>query len=365
MIVCRQCRNVIREIGKGLNGQEDTHVLLENTARSLAKEFELKGCHFRLLSRDQLVLESAASFGLSEAFLNKGPVDAERSVSEALDGKVVGVMDCANDPRIQYPREFIAEGIASMLTIPLETRGQVIGVLRLYTGEPREFSDDEVEFFKVAALFCTSAIIHSMFHGILNQVTAASRNNLELQKVLDSMVHVVCEELRVRGSLIELVDARTGRLEPRAYDGLGTAFVDEVGSLYAPEVIKQVLGGECVQIHDGRADDRVKKPQLVERENASSVLLVPLISRGRGTGILSLYTHLPYLFSDDELELMMAIGDQCSLAIDNAKMYSALKNRYDSLVDDFQLWFEHTQVRPQSSTAGPPSGGEGHHGSAS
>jgi GAF domain-containing protein len=324
----------------------DTQVLLENTARSLVEEFKVKGCHFRLLSRDQLVLESAASYGLSEEFLNKGPIDAERSVSEALKGNVVGVLDCATDSRIQYPKEHAEEGITSMLTVPLETRGQVIGVMRLYSAERREFSDDEIEFFKVAALFCTSAIIHSMFHSILGQVTEATRNSLDLAKVLDSIVSVVCEELRARGTLIELVDQPAGRLEPRASYGLSREFVDTSGSIFDPSVIKQVLGGECVQIHEAAIDDRVREQQLIAREGAASVLLVPLTSRGRGVGVISLYTHQPYRFAVDELQLMTAIGDQCSLAIDNAKMYSALKHRYESLVDDFQLWFEHTQARP-------------------
>jgi len=346
MIVCRQCRNVIREIGAGLNGQVETEVLLGNAAHSIVREFELKGCHFRLISRDQQILDSAASSGLSEAFLNKGPVDAERSVSEALEGRVVQVFDCANDERIQYRAEFVAEGISSMLTIPLETRGQVVGVMRLYSAEPREFSDDEVEFFKVAALFCTSAIVHSMFHGILGHVTESIRSSLELPKVLDTIARVVCEDLRSKGCLIQLLDTKTKALEPRAWFGLGRDFVDQSAGLFASEVCGELLSGKCVQIHEGRTDECVKKPELIRGIGASSILLVPLMSRGQGMGMLSLYTHHPYRFSDEEMQLMLAIGDQCSLAIDNAKLFSALKSRYENLVDDFQLWFEHTQSHP-------------------
>ena len=35
-----------------------------------------------------------------------------------------------------------------------------------------------------------------------------------------------------------------------------------------------------------------------------------------------------------------------SLAIDNAMMFAALKRRYETLVDDFHLWFEHSQSYP-------------------
>jgi GAF domain-containing protein len=74
---------------------------------------------------------------------------------------------------------------------------------------------------------------------------------------------------------------------------------------------------------------------------------VPLETRGKPIGILSLFTNNPYAFSEDEKQLMMSIGEQCALAIDNAMMFEALKRRYETLVDDFHLWFEHSQSYPQ------------------
>ena len=364
MIECRKCRNVIRQIGDGLNSRVDVKTLLDESARALVQEFDLKGCHFRLLSRDQLTLDSVASFGLSEGFINKGPVDAERSVSQALEGEVVAVFDCESDPRIQYPNDFAREGICSMLTVPLETRGQVIGVLRLYCGEPREFPDDEVEFFKVAALFCTSAIVNSMFHGILTHVAESIRSSLDLSTVLDTIARVVCEDLRTKGCMIKLFDPVAKKLEPRAWFGLGRGFIDQSADLFTHEACEELMSGNCVQIRDGRSDERVAKPELVAREGASSILLVPLMSRGRGMGMLSLFTHHPYRFSEDEMQLMLAIGDQCSLAIDNAKLFGALKQRYEMLVDDFQLWFEHTQSYPRRSSADTSETPEANHGAA-
>jgi GAF domain-containing protein len=164
--------------------------------------------------------------------------------------------------------------------------------------------------------------------------------------------------------MIQLVDRRSNKLEPRADFGLGSEFVGQSSDLFDHELCEQLLGGTCVQIHEGRTDPCVKKPELVAREGASSILLVPLMSRGQGMGMLSLYTHHPYRFSDDEMQLMLAIGDQCSLAIDNAKLFSALKRRYDNLRDDFQLWFEHTQSYPSKTSDGRPPAGEGRHGSA-
>ena len=118
---------------------------------------------------------------------------------KALEGEMVMVKDCSADERIQYPEEFAREGIVSMLTIPLETRGQVIGVMRLATSEAREFNEDETDFFRVAALFCTSAIIHSLFHEILEAVNEAISGSPDLDSVLEAIVEVVTDKLRAKG----------------------------------------------------------------------------------------------------------------------------------------------------------------------
>jgi GAF domain-containing protein len=351
MVKCRQCRNVFRVIGDALNIRLDTRVLLEMAARSLIEEFDLKACHFRLLSRDQQTLDHVAASGLSQRFLDKGPVDAERSVAEALEGRVVMVLDCSSDPRVQYPDAFTAEGIASMLTIPLDARGQVIGVMRLFSETEREFTEDEVEFFKVAALFCTSAIIDSMFHRILGRVTESIQSSLDLPVVLDNIVQVVSDDLRTKGCAISLVDRKTSVLETRSSNGLSEGFVERFADVVSKETREEVIAGSTVAILDGREDRRILDGAVVEREGISSILLVPLMSRCQIIGVLSIFTHKPYLFSTDEKQLMVSIGEQCALAIDNAMMFDALKRRYETLVDDFQLWFEHSQAYPQRGSA--------------
>jgi GAF domain-containing protein len=269
-------------------------------------------------------------------------------VVESLEGRTVMITDCTSDPRIQYPDAFAAEGISSLLSVPLKTRGQVIGMMRLYSAEPREFRKDEIDFFEVVAVFCASAVIHAMFHQILAHITEAGRSSIELPEVLDRFVRIVSEDLRAKGCVIQLYDAKTSKLEPRASYGLRRVFIECVPELVSESTITAVLAGECTAILDGAHDDRVTRQNDVARERIGSVLLVPLTSQSRPIGVLSLFTHHPYRFSEDEKQLMLAIGDQCSLVICNAQMFAALKNRYDTMVDDFQLWFDHVHAHPRS-----------------
>lgn len=335
---CRECLKVFETISRAFNEPIDTVELLERVAEVVTRQFGLKGCHIRLVSRDKRVLEHIASYGLSDRYLAKGPVDTDRSVTEALDDKLVLVDDCASDPRMQYPEATLEEGIVSMLTVPLSTRGQVIGVMRLSSTETMSFAEQELEILEVVASFCTSAIIHSMFADILEHLTEAIRTSLDLDSILDSAVQVVTEDLRAKGCTIQLLDARD-KLLFRASYGLSEEYLREAAE-HPGEAAVQALQGECIPILHAGADARVPSRGLVAREGIGSMLFVPLTVQKQTIGVLGLYTHHPYQFSEDELFFLKSIGDQCALAIRNAQMYATIKSRYEDLTEEFQMWFE-------------------------
>jgi signal transduction protein with GAF and PtsI domain len=316
---------IFERVGDAFNSSVGAEEKLEQVARAIVEQLDLRACHFRVLSRDQRTLDHFASYGLSDRFLAKGSVDAEKSVGEALQGVTVMVEDCRDDPRIQYPEEHAEEGIVSLLTVPLRTRGQVIGVMRLSTKERRVFSEQEMTMIETLASFSTSAIAHSMFLDILGSVNTAVRSSIDLNHVLDSIVRVVCESLRAKGCTIRLLDRR-GDLDMRASFGLSLQYLETAS--------------------DARNDPRIRHREEVAREKISSALFVPLRSRDKAIGVLSLYTHNPYRFSEDEVQLMITIGEQCALAIQNAQMYHAVKRKYEDVVDEFHQWFEHYQTYP-------------------
>jgi len=88
---------------------------------------------------------------LSEEYIHKGPVDADKSLAKALEGSPHFVLDASTDPGIQYPEEARREGLVSVLSLPLNGKTKVIGTLRLYTGEKRSFTQDEIDFLSALA----------------------------------------------------------------------------------------------------------------------------------------------------------------------------------------------------------------------
>ncbi len=91
-------------------------------------------------------LKVAASHGLSDEYLNKGPLSALHSIAKSLDDGPVAIADITRDPRLQYPEEAAKEGIASILSVPIQVNQKNLGALRVYTAEPWEFTIDDVNF---------------------------------------------------------------------------------------------------------------------------------------------------------------------------------------------------------------------------
>jgi len=138
----RLFRNICKAINSSLNIAEVLKLITENVTSAL----NVKACAIFLWHKKRKILEVSATHGLSESYLKKGPLDADKSIAETLEGKSVLVSNIQKDPRVQYPDEAKKEGIASILSVPISVKDQIIGVLRIYTSEQRNFSEDESEF---------------------------------------------------------------------------------------------------------------------------------------------------------------------------------------------------------------------------
>jgi signal transduction protein with GAF and PtsI domain len=116
------------------------------TVEGIKTALNIKGCALFLLNQATNELKVAASYGLSDEYLNKGPLSALHSIAKSIADGPVAISDVTNDPRLQYPDEAQNEGIASILSVPVQVNQKTMGALRVYTSEPWEFTLDDVNF---------------------------------------------------------------------------------------------------------------------------------------------------------------------------------------------------------------------------
>ncbi len=129
-----------------ISHSKDPEEVVLMAVESITRALKVKGCAVFLLNRKTGELELAADFGLSDEYLNKGPLSAMKSIADSLEEGPVAIYDVSDDPRIQYPEAAQKEGIASILSVPIMAGGRSIGVLRVYTDTPWEFTLEDVNF---------------------------------------------------------------------------------------------------------------------------------------------------------------------------------------------------------------------------
>jgi len=152
-----------------LNSARDPRALLHSIVESVAKAIGAKACSLMLLTTERDVLLHTVAYGLSDWYLRKGPVTVGKIISDVLEGKPVAVLDATTDERVLYREQAKREGIASMLSVPMRLRGQVIGVLRVYTAKPFRFSRDDIHFIETVANLGAVALENLRAYDILQK----------------------------------------------------------------------------------------------------------------------------------------------------------------------------------------------------
>ena len=138
---------------------------------SVARVLEAKGCALFLFNPKADKLELAASYGLSDDYLNKGPISSIRSIALSLQNGPVAISDVAEDPRIQYPEEAKKEGICSILSVPIIMQRDPIGALRVYTATPWEATLEDVNFVQAMAQLAGMALeMCRLYKGLKDRI---------------------------------------------------------------------------------------------------------------------------------------------------------------------------------------------------
>ena len=139
-------------ITKAISMIRDPEEITLITVEGVTHALNVKGCTLFLFSPKSKELKLAGSYGLSNDYLDKGPISALHSIASSLqDAQPVAIFDVTDDPRLQYPEAAQKEGIASILAVPIIIGDRLIGSMRVYTAESWEFTLNDVNFVQAVA----------------------------------------------------------------------------------------------------------------------------------------------------------------------------------------------------------------------
>ena len=286
--------------------------------------------------------------GLSANYLHANPLKVKGVVQTLLKKGYLSFRDATADPRLENHEAKKAEGIASILTVPVMVEGRTIGVLSLYTATPREFSPDEIDFLCALAEQGGMAIEKARLldriqknASLLLELTSSMNSSLDIKHILNNMTAEVSDALGMKGADIRLLDQRKKEVTLVSCYGLSEKFSHD-SRMDRSDFFRSVLHGETVVIENVGAADACPFKEHLKQEKIGAMIIVPVRSRSEVIGTMCLYSDTPRQFLPDETAMIQALGNQGGLAIQNASLYLKVQEDKKNLESDIwshRSWF--------------------------
>jgi len=134
-----------KSISHAISTYEDLNTLIRHFAEGVCRTFKIKGCSILLYDEREKQLFVASSYGISDTYLNKGPIMVDDQHSVITVGEPVYIADMQSDFRVQYPKAAELEDLKCMMSIPIKCRNAVTGVLRMYHSDSLELHEEDMD----------------------------------------------------------------------------------------------------------------------------------------------------------------------------------------------------------------------------
>lgn len=162
----------IRRIAQQVNSSLELKTVLAALVTEAALALEVRAAALRLLGPGRATLHLVATYGLSKAYLDKGPVKLAHSPvdQQVLSTAAPAVIDDLSAAAgWQYQEAAQREQLRSVLIVPLSVFDTQVGVLRLYSRQVRQFSPEETGFAVAVAELGAVAIENAKLHAAVEQ----------------------------------------------------------------------------------------------------------------------------------------------------------------------------------------------------
>jgi GAF domain-containing protein len=326
--------------------------LVENAARLCGAE---AGSIFRF---EGGAFHAAADYGTSRTItdvLARFTMPASRGSvvgRAALERRTVHVPDVLADPEYERTELQMQLGSRTVLAVPMQREGTLLGVFGLWKTYVQPFTDKQVE---LVTTFADQAVIAIENVRLFKELEARNRDlseALDRQTATADMLRIIAQsptELQpvldaIAASAVRLCEASDAvieRLEGDRFYNAAHAGAQMKGLVGLPlPLTRRFPGGRAVldrqrvildDIHLVAEREYPDTLELLKLNTIHSVAEIPLLSEGKPLGSLAVLRAEVRPFTDAEVSLLETFADQAVIAIENVRLFTELEARNSEL----------------------------------
>jgi signal transduction histidine kinase len=256
----------------------------------------------------------------------------------ATTGKPVRTGDVRKEKRYVS----ISAKIRSEMAVPVEIRGQVVGLLNVDSKDVDAFSaTDEARLVDMAfeaaqwlelAWEMDQLRIKGRQLTSLVDIAQMILSETNLDEILEQINLQTYRLMKTRLCSVFLLNPDGSELVLRAVHG-GTKLYREKPNLSTEDSLlgSVILRRKPIAVVDVSEEKRYLQHEIARKEKLVSMLAVPLIFADKAIGVLAVYTQQRHRFSNDEIKLLTTLGDLSAVAIEKGRLLARVVDMEEKL----------------------------------
>src|SRR5437879_962417 len=228
-------------------------------------------------------------------------------------------------------------GLRSLCALPLSTAHSRFGSLVFATQIADAYSPEEVRFLSLVAGQIALALDDALnFHRLklLLDLTNGVFSKLDLRELLREVCASIRRVMQCDGVGVALPDPETRQLRLYAFDYPGGRNIVHEGDIISAEASETLFKAFQTGQPAGVAEVDSATEPLSAAEGLKSLYHLPLISRERVLGVLSLCSSAENAFAEGDTAFLAQVANQISLAVENAIAYGEIASLKDKLAQE-------------------------------
>jgi signal transduction protein with GAF and PtsI domain len=191
----RDAIEALLKIGEAITSDLYLEDMLKLIVTITAEVMDSKICSLMLLDPKKQELNIKATQSISKDYINKNSLKVGEGIAGrvALENKPAAVENILSCEDYKYKDIALKEGLVSMLSVPLHLKGNVVGVLNIYTSNPHKFSEYEINFLSTVA--DQAAIVIENYRLVVE--SQVIRQELETRKALEKAKGLIMREMGI------------------------------------------------------------------------------------------------------------------------------------------------------------------------
>ena len=272
-------------------------------------------------------LEIQAAYSLPEESKLKLRVGEGITGWVAQQGKSAIVQNVHQDERYVQ----VHKHTKSELAVPLEINGILSGVVNVDSDKLNAFNQNDLalltELTNQAALVIHNAFLYeqskiraNLFESLV-RVGQVINSRQDLDEALNAITIEASSLMKAKTCALQLLDETNNRLSLVASFGAGNAYLNKPDVLISESFLGSVVKlKKPLQIENVQTSNAYQQQDIARDEGLVAMLSIPLVFNSVVIGTLNIYKEETYVFSNEEINIAMALAEFSALAIEKARL---------------------------------------------